>query len=333
MKLLLIILLTSAFTLNAQTILLLNEGTNTNIRGLSVVTNDVLWVSGNKGMVGLSLNGGALVQWQKIPGYENTDFRDIEAFSSTEAIIMGIDKPAYILKTNDAGRNWKRVYYNNNPGIFLDAMHFWNQQSGIVIGDPIDSTFFVIRTFDEGNTWQTVPQKHLPKATKGEACFASSGSNITAMGNNKAVFISGGLQSNFYNKNDRVNLPLLQGKESTGANSVAVSSKQKNVIIVGGDFTQKNDTTGNCAISNNAGKTFTRSVIPPNGYRSCVAFYTKTKAITCGLNGVDVTNNAGYTWKNISNTSYNVCAKAKTGNAVYVAGSNGKIGKLITNEK
>ena len=43
------------------------------------------------------------------------------------------------------------------PGMFLDAMEFWNEQSGIVIGDPIKGRFFITRSFDNGDHWQDIP--------------------------------------------------------------------------------------------------------------------------------------------------------------------------------
>ena len=36
--------------------------------------------------------------------------------------------------------------------MFLDAMEFWNDHSGIVMGDPIDGKFFIARSFDGGST-------------------------------------------------------------------------------------------------------------------------------------------------------------------------------------
>src|SRR6201747_2216138 len=56
-------------------------------RGLSVVNDSTLWVSGSKGTVGKSLNGGKIFEWMKPKGFENRDFRDIEAFDSKTAII------------------------------------------------------------------------------------------------------------------------------------------------------------------------------------------------------------------------------------------------------
>ncbi len=55
---------------------------------------------------------------------------------------MGVGEPAYILRTEDAGGTWSVVYENNEKGMFLDAMEFWNDQSGIVLGDPVNGTFF-----------------------------------------------------------------------------------------------------------------------------------------------------------------------------------------------
>src|SRR5262245_56736609 len=70
----------------------------TSLRGLSVVNNNVVWVSGSNGMVGKSTNGGKNWRWMTVKGFEKNDFRDIEAFDANTAIIMAISEPAYILK-------------------------------------------------------------------------------------------------------------------------------------------------------------------------------------------------------------------------------------------
>jgi photosystem II stability/assembly factor-like uncharacterized protein len=315
--------------LQAQKIEVLSKDIKTSIRGLSVVNDNVVWVSGSNGTVGLTLDGGKTFNWKKVKGFDSTDFRDIEAFSSTAAIIMGIGEPAYILKTIDAGATWKVVYENKTKGMFLDAMEFWNEQSGIVIGDPINGKFFFSRTFDEGNTWTDLPTVKIPTAFEGEACFASSGTNIRSFGKDQAAFISGGKKSRLFIKDRLIELPIIQGEESTGANSFAVNKKQKRIIIVGGDFTKKDNTTHNCVISTNKGKSFFEPTTPPTGYRSCVEFIKKKQWITCGLNGVDYSTDNGQNWTKISEEGFHVCRKAKGGNAVYLAGGNGKIGKLI----
>src|SRR6185503_429123 len=171
---------------------LVTSGTNSSLRGLCVVNDNVIWVSGSNGTVGKSLNSGKKWNWMTVKGFENKEFRDIEAFDANTAIIIAIDSPAYILKTIDGGDTWKVVYENRTKGMFLDAMEFWNEQAGIVIGDPVDGKFFIARSFDNGNTWKEIPYDKRPDADSGEACFASSGTNIRALDADEAVFISGG---------------------------------------------------------------------------------------------------------------------------------------------
>ncbi len=313
---------------NAQTVKLLTSGQKTSMRGLSVVDDKTIWVSGSNGTVGLSLDGGETWRWMIVKGFEKTDFRDIEAFNKTTAVIMGIAEPAYILRTVDAGKTWQVVFENKTKGMFLDAMEFWNEQSGIVIGDPINNRFFIGRTFDGGQTWQGIPENLAPVADSGEACFASSGTNIRKLTKSEAVFITGGLVSNVHVRDKKIRLPLADGKESTGANSIAVKDK-KTWMIVGGDFNTKDSSTQNAAITFNAGKTWSLPEVAPGGYRSCVEFLKKKQWITCGLNGVDITNDDGKTFSNISKEGFHVVRKAKKGKAVFLAGGGGRIGKLV----
>lgn len=316
----------SIFT-SAQSIKLLHED-SLSFRGLSVVDNHVLWVSGTKGTIGKSIDGGTTWKWIKVSGFENTDFRDIEAFDKNTAIIMGIADPAYILRTSDGGDSWQTVYENKTSGIFLDAMEFWNDMYGIVVGDPIDDRIFIGRTFDGGKTWQSNPENNKPVADSGEACFASSGTNIRMLSKSEAVIITGGASSHIFIRNKKIQLPIIQGTQSTGANSIAIKNK-KTMIVVGGDFTQKNDTTKNCVITNDGGLTWQFPLNSPKGYRSCVEYLSKKTWITCGLNGVDLSNDAGKNWTPISTESFHVVRKAKKGKAVFFAGNNGRIGKLI----
>lgn len=312
----------------AQQIKIIASGTKTSLRGLSVVNDKVIWVSGSNGMVGRSIDSGKTWKWIRVKDFEKTDFRDIEAFDENIAVIMGIDSPAYILRTIDGGGTWKLVYENKTKGMFLDAMEFWNEQSGIVIGDPINGKFFIARSFNGGNTWQNIPEKNYPAADSGEACFAASGTNIRKFGNDAACFVTGGLHSRLFIKDKIIILPIAQGKVTTGANSIAVKNK-KNFIVVGGDFNTPDSIYKNCIITNDGGHTWKYPSVGPHGYRSCVEFINKNKWISCGLNGVDITNDNGYTWKWISKESFNACRKAKDGKNVFFAGGKGMIGKLV----
>src|SRR5687768_1249129 len=136
MKLLLSLLLSFfVFITHAQkelpTVQVLHKDTKTSLRGLSVVDDKIIWVSGSSGTVGRSLDSGKTWKWILVKGFEKSDFRDIEAFDGLTAVIMAVDAPAYILKTKDGGESWTVVYENKTKGMFMDAMEFWNENAGI----------------------------------------------------------------------------------------------------------------------------------------------------------------------------------------------------------
>ena len=322
-----LLLFLSAAALNAQTVKLLTSERKVSIRGLSVVSDKVIWVSGSGGTVGRSVDGGNNWQWFTVKGFEKNDFRDIEAFDETSAVIMAVAEPAYILRTADGGNTWKVVYENKTKGMFLDAMEFWNENSGIVVGDPIDNKIFIARSFDGGINWKPIHPDLRPEVDSGEAMFASSGTNVRKMTNQEAVIVTGGLRSRLLIRDSKIDLPILQGKESTGANSIAVNNKT--MIVVGGDFNDKDASAKNCFITTDKGKTFTAPATAPHGYRSCIEYINKKTWITCGLNGIDISTDDGANWQWISKEGFHVCRKAKKGNAVFFAGSNGRIGKLV----
>jgi photosystem II stability/assembly factor-like uncharacterized protein len=325
---------TGAAQKNIPTVKVLTKDTKTSLRGLSVVDDRTIWVSGSNGTVGLSRDSGSTWKWIVVKGFEKSDFRDIEAFDGTTAIIMAVDAPAYILKTNDAGESWKVVYENKKTGMFMDAMEFWNQNAGIVIGDPINGKIFIARTFDGGDTWTEIPENFKPVADSGEAMFAASGTNIRVLDRDEAVFVTGGLRSRVFIRDEKINLPMIQGRESTGANSIAVMDHQtrkggNTLIVVGGDFSKPDSDSLNCFISTNRGKTWKAPKSKPHGYRSCVEYISNKDVLSCGINGVDYSADGGQNWKWISKEGFNVVRKAVTGKSVFFAGGNGKVGKLV----
>lgn len=308
----------------AQQIQIIAQVGKISFRGLSITGNSI-WVSGSGGTVGRSVDGGDTWQWQTIKGYEKTEFRDIEALDEKTAVVMGIASPAYILKTSDGGQSWTQVYENRDTAMFLDAMAFKNEKEGMVIGDPINNKIFVAHTKDGGNSWQPTDQLKLPEAKPGEAFFAASGSNIiwSPLG---YCIVSGGVTSRFFTKSKAIQLPTTQGQQMTGANGIAV---QGNLLLVAsGNYNDRNKTDSAFVYSHNGGKTWRLPDIMPAGYRSAVCFTGKNTAITCGITGIDITNDGGRHWKQISKEGFNTCAYNKTNNAVYFVGNNGRVGKL-----
>jgi hypothetical protein len=329
-KIIALLFISSGLFAQQNTIVVLDSGQETSLRGLSVVNDNVLWASGSNGTVARSTNGGKTFEWLTVQGYEQRDFRDVEAFDENTALIMAIAEPAVILKTKDGGKNWYKVFEDTTKGMFLDAMDF--DGVGAVIGDPINGIAFFAMTLDDGETWYA--NKFMKVSlSEGEAFFAASGSNIKFVRHGDVsfpIFVTGGKKSRMIIAGKPFELNILQGSESQGANSISIYTN-KTGVIVGGDF--KNDTISqdNCVIIRfqiDSVPNFIVPQTPPHGYRSCVAYITENKLITCGTSGVDISNDSGMNWELISTRSFHVCQKAKNGIAVFLAGANGKIAKL-----
>ena len=313
---------------------IIHTGVNTSLRGLSVVNNNVIWVSGSNGMVGKSTNAGKNWKWITVKGFEKTDFRDIEAFDANTAIIMGIADPAYILKTTDGGNSWKVVFENKTKGMFLDAMDFRDMANGIVVGDPVDGRFFIAKTKDGGNSWQQLSEEQRPKADEGEAFFASSGTNVRYLTNGSIVFVSGGKNSRVFYNSTIIETQMTKGLEAAGAFSIAVFDNYRNtsankIVIAGGDYSKDSLTMNTCFVSNTMGKSWFKPNKGPYGYRSCVEFLNKETLVASGTNGVDYSFDGGKNWYSISKEGFHTSRYARFGNQVYLTGNNGKIGKLV----
>ena len=316
--------------LKAQTIVPLQRGKPTSIRGLSVVDDNVAWISGSKGYIALTKDGGKTWDWRQVKGFEKADFRDIEAFSDKEAIIMSSGTPALVLKTTDGGTNWQIKYNNADTAYFLDAMDFDKPGHGLILGDPINNKFLLLETNDGGETWK--PFKNPPDALPGEAAFAASGTCLRV--NGLITIVTGGSNSRMLLSPatmpvwNTVSLPLTNGKSSMGAFSVAYGKNQ--TIVAGGNYANDKRTDSLIYIMANSKALYTQTspIKGPAGFQSCVEYLKDNTFFSTGTPGSNITKDGGKTWTKIDDTSYNVCRKAKQGKLVLLAGNSGKIGLL-----
>jgi photosystem II stability/assembly factor-like uncharacterized protein len=309
------------------------------IRAMSVPSEKVIWASGSKGMVAKSTNEGLSFEWMQVKGYEKRDFRAMHAWNDQEAIIVAVAAPAIILKTLDGGASWNQVYENADTSMFLDALNFSDANHGTVIGDPIDGRLFILTTNNKGATWDKMPNDFFKSDLKnGEAFFASSNSNLIHIGK-ALLFVTGGLSSRIWINGMAEAMSLMQGTNSTGANSIAVSPNRSRVVVVGGDFA--NDTIASQNIvgyqiyqsrKSNLKKLSTIKlflkkveVSNPKGYKSSVEFIDNDRLITCGTSGVDFSKDNGASWKTISKESFHIAKKHPSKRGAYLAGSGGRI--------
>jgi len=324
----------ATFRLPAQKISFLDAHASTSFRGLSAPGAGVVWVSGSSGTIGRSTDAGLHWTWITVPGFEKHDFRDIQAFDSNTAVIMGIDTPAVILRTTDGGWHWNVVFRDDTPGMFLDAMEFDPNGAGMVVGDPMgkapQARFYMAYTQDTGKTWAPVALANRPLADSGEGCFASSGTNITEGRSTNIVFhpfVSGGPRSRVFRIDEGEPLPLIQGATTTGANSIGIEGD--NWVVVGGDFSHDTISAGNCAYSLDNGYHWLVPHTPPHGYRSCVLHLWDKTWLCCGTSGVDISTDGGDHWTLISTESFHVANYPGSGRTVFLAGGKGRVAKLV----
>jgi photosystem II stability/assembly factor-like uncharacterized protein len=278
----------------------LDSGVNASFRGLSVVNNSVVWVSGTGGTVLRTVDGGANWENVSVPNMDKTDFRDVEGFDKNTAIVMGIASPARFYKTTDRGQNWKLVYFDDREKVFFDGMSFWNKRNGIAFSDPVNGRHLLIRTTDGGDTWEEIPADGIPEKLDPEFGFAASGTGMPVKGRNTVWLGMGGIKSRvFKSENGGLNwsvaeTPVVHGGQSTGIYSVAFKNKKVG-IAVGGDYMNQ-AIQNTMAHTQDGGITWHLPEKQTHQYRECVAHYRGNTFFAVGPSGFDRTTDNGKNW-------------------------------------
>ena len=122
--------------------------TTASLRGLSAISSQVVWASGTGGTYLRTTDGGIHWQTGQVPGGEDLDFRDAEAFDGNSAYLMssGDGLRSKLFRTSDGGTHWTLVFTNPDRRGFFDAAKFWDPQHGILLGDPVDGHFALFTT-------------------------------------------------------------------------------------------------------------------------------------------------------------------------------------------
>ncbi len=102
---------------------------------------------------------------------------------------IDLDFVSYIMRTNDGGQTWQRQFEDGYASAtsYLNAVHFWDAQNGVAIGDPAESGteptpfFEIYTTNDGGQNWARVSSANIPAALPNEY---GSGGNYFVVGDN-----------------------------------------------------------------------------------------------------------------------------------------------------
>ncbi|MGI8786159.1 MAG: WD40/YVTN/BNR-like repeat-containing protein [Pyrinomonadaceae bacterium] len=307
--------------------------TKASLRGLSVVSENVVWASGTGGTFLKTVDGGKTWTVGKILDAKKLDFRDVEAFDANTAYLLSIGEgeSSRIYKTINGGKTWKLQFKNENPKAFFDAFAFWDSTHGIAMSDPVDGKYLLLETTD-GETWKILNNEKMPAAKSGEAAFAASGTCILSQGKNDVWIVSGGNDARVFRSTNRglnwsvADTPIVSGTAGSGIFSIAMFDKKRGAIV-GGNYEKPDEINNNLAFTSDGGASWILGK-GLNGYRSGAAFVDKNILIAVGSSGSDISTDDGKTWKNLDKENYNsVAAKGK--NSVWAVGADGLVAKLL----
>lgn len=318
----------------------LTTGVTSTLRGVSAVSESVVWASGSRNTILRSIDGGAT--WQRLPSptEDTLDFRDVDAIDERTAYVLSIGPgtASRIYKTTDAGASWTRLFTNPDPKGFFDAMAFWDADHGIAVSDAIDGVFMIITTKDGGRTWERVPPDKLPAALPNEGAFAASGTNVTVFGRDHVWFGTGAAsRARVLRSSDRgrtwqiAETPLVAGP-TAGIYSIAFRDARHGVVV-GGDYEKEAEAIDNVAVSDDGGATWTlvreRALA---GFRSVVAVVPGSAAsfLAVGPRGADLSTDDGKTWTPIEGSGFHAFSFAPRRPVGWGAGGRGATGRLST---
>ena len=306
------------------------------IRSIVAVDSLTMYYAGSKGDIGFTNNGGKSWETKQFKFQDSIypNFRSIALNDKTNVVYASsISNPALLYQYNFSDSFI--VYKENHPNVFYDSMKFFDEINGIAIGDPTDGNCLsILLTNDGGNTWKKVSCQQIPKVVEGEAAFAASNTNIKILGNTVWI-VSGGVKSRIFKSIDLgvtwnvYETPIIQGSSSQGIYSIDFADKNFGIAI-GGDYLKPALNTGNKAITEDGGKTWTLIADGKNpNYKSCVQFVPNTNGkeiFAVGKTGISFSKDSGETWETVSEESYYTIDFVDE-NTAWLSGHE-KIGKL-----
>lgn len=298
------------------------------MRAMDAIGEKNIWITGSGGTIIHSDDGG--LSWtNKCPeAYEAYDFRGVAVLSDSIIIAMsagdGSKGRAFLIKSTDKGKSWRKVLDKKENGVFFDTIKFRTPWEGYLLGDPIDEFPYLLKTTDAGETWSRVG--NLPKVSEDEASFAASNSCITILGNNiwfntqNRVFHSFNSGQNW----QTINTQFMKGPSMGIFGIFAIDANT--LIAVGGDYLPHKEPVLQYAHSHSGGQSwYTHRDFWKIGLTECIdVFGPKKHLLSVGTHGSAISTDTGLSWEMLDDAAFHIVKCF--GNKCIAAGSDGRIG-------
>lgn len=167
----------------------------TDLNSVSAVSTTVCWAVGPASVIIKTTNGST---WTSAVGNlpAATDLYTCSATSDLDCWVGAGDGSLY--HTTNGGTNWTFVSLPAPATAFVDVVHFFNQQIGFVLGDPVGGVWCYYWTTNAGANWTFGP---APAATGTEAGWNNSYCAIDTahiwFGTNNSKIYKGSLRGGF----------------------------------------------------------------------------------------------------------------------------------------
>lgn len=311
-------------------------------RGLDAVDRRTAWVTGGSategapGRVFRTTDGGRTWADVSPPATEGLLFRDVEARSATEAVILAIGPgdASRIYRTTDGGASWATAFVNDDPAAFYDCLAFFpGGRRGLAMSDPVDGRFRILATRDAGRSWTVLPADGMPEAPT-EFGFAASGDCLVTAGRS-AYFGSGGGAARVFRSDDfgytwTATPSTIPAGEAAGVFALAFRTPREGVAV-GGDFAAPADGVDAVATTRD-GRTWRDAgdlahLAEDAAYLPVRHHPLLVTGESGEVMGTSISLDGGRTWRQVSETGYHALDCTKDGSC-WAAGGDGRVARL-----
>ena len=282
-------------------------GTDQQLRGLDATDRRHAWVSGSKGGVWKTSDGGETWTDVSPPGATGLLLRDVEILRPGHVLVLAIGEAdaSRIYRTTDGGATWTETFRNDHPSAFYDCLAMWpGGKRGIAMSDPVDGKFRIIETSDGGASWSVVDPAGMPDAVAGrgrlrrERHLPGDGRSARRVPRVRCRRLA---DLPLARPRPHLDRPGLHdpGQRRAGGGVFSLAFRNpRQALAVGGDLGAPTNGVDMSAYPNKHGRSWTNGG-DLGGYRSGVDWLHRTRAtaVAVGPTGSDVTYDAGRHWR------------------------------------